>query len=140
MASKEQNLTHEEIWDDSALVDSWNDALLEYKVRQQSGPEISCLDTFNANRNIRNTTVFIPRGETLMMFSTRAGLYLKLLVCLTLFVLEHKLICASLQKQRKFRRQARGITCSFKCQGGGIRGREGNILLCASARRSGKLG
>ena len=26
--------THEEIWDDSALVDSWNEALEEYKVRQ----------------------------------------------------------------------------------------------------------
>ncbi|KAK4175424.1 hypothetical protein QBC36DRAFT_331492 [Triangularia setosa] len=29
MAS-EENLTHEEIWDDSALVDSWNNALAEY--------------------------------------------------------------------------------------------------------------
>jgi len=26
--------THEEIWDDSALVDSWNEALEEYKVSQ----------------------------------------------------------------------------------------------------------
>jgi hypothetical protein len=32
MAEEEQNLSHEEIWDDSALVDSWNDALDEYKV------------------------------------------------------------------------------------------------------------
>lgn len=27
-------MSHNEIWDDSALVDSWNDALEEYKVRQ----------------------------------------------------------------------------------------------------------
>lgn len=32
MASNQQNLTHDEVWDDSALVDSWNDALGEYKV------------------------------------------------------------------------------------------------------------
>ncbi|KAH8677396.1 hypothetical protein BX600DRAFT_449640 [Xylariales sp. PMI_506] len=31
MADGEPNLTHEEIWDDSALVNSWNDALEEYK-------------------------------------------------------------------------------------------------------------
>ncbi|KAK9417502.1 hypothetical protein SUNI508_08653 [Seiridium unicorne] len=31
MASEEQNITHEEMWDDSALVNSWNDALKEYK-------------------------------------------------------------------------------------------------------------
>ena len=33
MAPKgKQGLTHDEIWDDSALVDSWNEALEEYKV------------------------------------------------------------------------------------------------------------
>ena len=26
------NLSHSQIWDDSALVDSWNEALAEYKV------------------------------------------------------------------------------------------------------------
>lgn len=26
-----QQLTHDEIWDDSALIDSWNEALDEYK-------------------------------------------------------------------------------------------------------------
>lgn len=30
--------THEEIWDDSALVDSWNEALEEYKVSGQHLP------------------------------------------------------------------------------------------------------
>lgn len=29
--SSERELTHDEIWDDSALVNSWNDALAEYK-------------------------------------------------------------------------------------------------------------
>lgn len=28
-------ISHAEIWDDSALVDSWNDALEEYKVRPE---------------------------------------------------------------------------------------------------------
>jgi hypothetical protein len=27
-------MSHNEIWDDSALVDSWNEALEEYKVRK----------------------------------------------------------------------------------------------------------
>ncbi|KAI1754721.1 hypothetical protein F4782DRAFT_528082 [Xylaria castorea] len=31
MASGEQALTHNEIWDDSALIDSWDQALEEYK-------------------------------------------------------------------------------------------------------------
>lgn len=29
-------LTHDDIWDDSALVESWNDALAEYKVRPRA--------------------------------------------------------------------------------------------------------
>lgn len=32
MSKKQENLTHEEVWDDSALIDSWNEALQEYKV------------------------------------------------------------------------------------------------------------
>ncbi|KAI0426318.1 hypothetical protein F5Y09DRAFT_319310 [Xylaria sp. FL1042] len=31
MASGQQELTHNEIWDDSALIDSWDQALEEYK-------------------------------------------------------------------------------------------------------------
>lgn len=31
MAKQKQALSHEEVWDDSALVDSWNEALDEYK-------------------------------------------------------------------------------------------------------------
>jgi len=33
MATRE-NTSHAEIWDDSMLVNSWNDALEEYKVRR----------------------------------------------------------------------------------------------------------
>lgn len=33
MASSENLLTHDEIWDDSALVNAWDEALQEYKVR-----------------------------------------------------------------------------------------------------------
>jgi hypothetical protein len=29
---KGDNLSHEEVWDDSALQNSWDDALAEYKV------------------------------------------------------------------------------------------------------------
>lgn len=32
MGKKRKQLSHEEIWDDSALVDSWNAALQEYQV------------------------------------------------------------------------------------------------------------
>ncbi|KAF4971723.1 hypothetical protein FSARC_1522 [Fusarium sarcochroum] len=31
MPKKQENLSHEEVWDDSALIDSWNEALEEYK-------------------------------------------------------------------------------------------------------------
>ncbi|KAJ3521129.1 hypothetical protein NM208_g13435 [Fusarium decemcellulare] len=31
MTGKQENLSHEEVWDDSALIDSWNEALEEYK-------------------------------------------------------------------------------------------------------------
>jgi hypothetical protein len=32
MSEKKNGVSHEEIWDDSALIDSWNEALEEYKV------------------------------------------------------------------------------------------------------------
>ncbi|GAB0143130.1 hypothetical protein EsHS_00003657 [Epichloe bromicola] len=31
MAGDQHDLSHEEVWDDSALIDSWNEALAEYK-------------------------------------------------------------------------------------------------------------
>lgn len=36
MSSSNIQLTHDEIWDDSALIDSWNEALDEYKVSETS--------------------------------------------------------------------------------------------------------
>jgi hypothetical protein len=41
MAPSNKNASHEEIWDDSALVNSWNDALEEYKVRRSREPQAS---------------------------------------------------------------------------------------------------
>lgn len=38
MELNKQNPTHDQIWDDSALVDSWNSALEEYQVRPSSSP------------------------------------------------------------------------------------------------------
>lgn len=32
MGGNQDDLSHEEVWDDSALIDSWNEALQEYKV------------------------------------------------------------------------------------------------------------
>jgi len=32
MDAKQEQLGHEEMWDDSVLIESWNDALAEYKV------------------------------------------------------------------------------------------------------------
>lgn len=47
MAPNNKELTHDEIWDDSALIDSWNEALDEYKVRlscrvRQKGQPACC--------------------------------------------------------------------------------------------------
>lgn len=36
MGKKRKQLSHEEIWDDSALLDSWDAALQEYQVRAYS--------------------------------------------------------------------------------------------------------
>jgi hypothetical protein len=36
MGKKRKELSHEEIWDDSGLVESWNQSYEEYKVRESS--------------------------------------------------------------------------------------------------------
>ena len=36
MGKKRKQLSHAEIWDDSALVQSWDEALAEYKVLQNT--------------------------------------------------------------------------------------------------------
>ena len=35
MGTETGDIKHEEIWDDSALIDSWNEALEEYKVSRR---------------------------------------------------------------------------------------------------------
>lgn len=40
-----RELTHEEIWDDSALIDAWNSATAEYEVRPASALTSAALDT-----------------------------------------------------------------------------------------------
>ena len=35
-SKRAKDLTHEEIWDDSALVRSWDDAVEEYQVRREA--------------------------------------------------------------------------------------------------------
>ena len=51
------NGSHAEIWDDSALVNSWNDALEEYKVRLDSRTKRSKADITQKYHSIK------ARGE-----------------------------------------------------------------------------
>ncbi|KAG6016832.1 hypothetical protein E4U54_000386 [Claviceps lovelessii] len=39
MPSDQDILSHEEVWDDSALIDSWNEALAEYKQQIDSAEQ-----------------------------------------------------------------------------------------------------
>ncbi|XDG03279.1 hypothetical protein ABKA04_002894 [Annulohypoxylon sp. FPYF3050] len=52
MSSSKEGLSHNEIWDDSALVNSWNDALEEYKkyhsIHRNGGNVEDLLKTSNA--------------------------------------------------------------------------------------------
>ncbi len=40
MGKKRKQLSHAEIWDDSALVQSWDEALAEYKVFQNTSRDV----------------------------------------------------------------------------------------------------
>jgi len=40
--SESRELTHEEMWDDSALIDAWNSATAEYEVRPKSALRVRC--------------------------------------------------------------------------------------------------
>jgi hypothetical protein len=42
MEKKPGQLSHDEIWDDSALVNSWNQALEEYKVKLTTSEHVGC--------------------------------------------------------------------------------------------------
>lgn len=52
MATNKIDLSHEEMWDDSVLIDSWNQALDEYKVSESSFRFSSPLRG-NSNRKLR---------------------------------------------------------------------------------------
>ena len=43
MGKKRKQLSHAEIWDDSALVQSWDEALAEYKVLQNTSLDVGYL-------------------------------------------------------------------------------------------------
>ena len=47
MPKKRKTLAHAEVWDDTALVQSWEDALEEYKVRAPPSHTLICLLTFS---------------------------------------------------------------------------------------------
>ena len=63
-----KNPTHDQIWDDSALVDSWNSALAEYQVRLS--PLLpSCVHSCKTNRkNPRNTTASTRKAAQSQIF------------------------------------------------------------------------
>ena len=42
MGTETGDIKHEEIWDDSALIDSWNEALEEYKVSRRVPQFLPC--------------------------------------------------------------------------------------------------
>jgi hypothetical protein len=42
IGEESRELTHDEIWDDSALIDAWNSATAEYEVRSGSALYICC--------------------------------------------------------------------------------------------------
>jgi hypothetical protein len=56
-----EGVSHEEIWDDSALLNSWDDALAEYKVGITT-PILWQFETINWPIR-RNTTAWLPRAK-----------------------------------------------------------------------------
>lgn len=59
-AGAERELTHDELWDDSALVESWNEALEEYQVRNIIYPRNPTQDTNSQNQKYHSIAA---RGE-----------------------------------------------------------------------------
>lgn len=62
-------MAHEDIWDDSALVNSWNEALAEYKVR----PKRQAQATSNRHEKLivapcRNITASTPQEASLRIY------------------------------------------------------------------------
>ena len=48
MGKNRKELTHEEVWDDSGLIDSWNASYEEYKVRPGDGVTVMQTDSQNS--------------------------------------------------------------------------------------------
>jgi len=58
-------LTQEEIWDDSALIRSWDDAVAEYEVCSNDDSDSEYRSTCkDADMRLSSTTVFMPRVRT----------------------------------------------------------------------------
>lgn len=63
-SKNDQSLTHEEIWDDSALVHSWDEAVEEYKVRKDYLSRDRYLTDIVDDSSI---TAYMLRARTLKM-------------------------------------------------------------------------
>ncbi len=67
-----KEITHDDMWDDSALVRSWNEALDEYKVRAVGSPGSRSLSLLAAPRLthlVRSITASMQKEATWMTFS-----------------------------------------------------------------------
>jgi hypothetical protein len=61
MDSSQQPLSHDEMWDDSILIESWNEALTEYKVTSNEPPRKDDQGERQLIRS-RNITAFMQRA------------------------------------------------------------------------------
>ena len=64
-----------EIWDDSALVNSWNEALEEYKVRREKriGDQARAVQEANRNKHYHSIRARGERAGDLLKQSSEAG-------------------------------------------------------------------
>ena len=67
MGKKRKHLSHEEIWDDSALVDSWDLALQEYQVSNHELDVVGHWLTFSSC-----IIAFMPAEKESKMFSEKS--------------------------------------------------------------------
>lgn len=63
MGAKRKELSQAEVWDDTALLQSWNDALEEYKASLMSPVAYSFTNFFSS------TTAFMPKANASKMSS-----------------------------------------------------------------------
>ncbi|KAK7748077.1 hypothetical protein SLS53_001329 [Cytospora paraplurivora] len=67
MGQERIELTHDDIWDDSALVDSWNEALDEYKKYHSihaSGAKLEDLPEFQQDNDPKSDAALPPAAPT----------------------------------------------------------------------------